>query len=139
MERLIEDTCSYGIIDEHTIVYWRSYDGIYKRNIDTMTDVKIYASDEDTQVGFLANSGDDVYVYNFSNSGSKIFIGIIDNGELVSKTYANDGGSYMRYVYVGTDRVIASLYQQEGIYYGYCMTRDKSIEDTRVKTVILSM
>lgn len=128
---LTDSVCSYSIINENTVVYWRSYDGIYKKYIDTNEISKLYNSDDDTMLGYLAVTENNCYVYNFSNGAYKkdtsIFIGILNNNEIISKKYVNDG-EFIMPLYVGQDRIIISIYGQAGRNIGYCLTQNKTID-----------
>lgn len=126
-----DKVCSYSLKNEKTTVYWKSYDGIYENDIDNKSVEKIYSSDEDTMIGFLASSGEDLYIYNFSNGAYKqetgIFIGILKDNEIVSKVYVK-GEQFLMPLYIGKDRIITAIFDTDGRNIGYCLTGDKSID-----------
>jgi hypothetical protein len=125
-----DKVCSYSLENEKTIVYWKSYDGIYVNNTDTKEAEKIYDSDEDTMLGFLASAGENCYVYNLSNGSYKqdtdVFVGIVKDNEIVSKLYVK-GTQFLMPLYIGKDRVISAVFGKDGRSIGYCFIENEII------------
>jgi hypothetical protein len=134
-----EKVCSYSLENENTIVYWKSFDGIYVNNIDTKEAAKIYNSDEDTMLGFLACVDESVYVYNFSNGSYKqdtdVFVGILKDNEIVSKIYLSEN-QFLMPVYIGRDRVISAVFGKDGRSIAYCHIENKLIDTNIINTGI---
>jgi hypothetical protein len=135
-----EKVCSYSLKNEKTIVYWKSFDGIYENAIDTKESEKIYNSDEDTMLGFLAYVDGDCYVYNFSNGSYKqdtdVFVGILKDNEIVSKVNVKENQFFMP-AYIGEDRVIGAVFSVAGRSIGYCAIENKLIDTDIINTEII--
>lgn len=137
---IMDNICSYSMMDENTVVYWKSYDGVYEKKIDTGEITKLFDSDENTMLGYLAVAGNECYMYNFSNGSYKkdtsIFIGVLRENEIVSPVYVKDG-AYIMPLYIGQDRIIVAVYGKEGRSIGYCMTENENIDSDIINCNIL--
>jgi hypothetical protein len=135
-----EKVCSYSLKNENKIVYWKSFDGIYENSIDTREAEKIYNSDEDTMLGFLACVGENCYVYNFSNGSYKqdtdVFVGIVKDNEIVSRVYLA-GNQFLLPLYIGEDRMISDVFGKGGKSIGYCPIENNSIDTNIINTEIV--
>ncbi len=130
-ELISDKVCSYALRNDKNIIYWKSYDGIYENSVESKENVKLYSSNDDTMLGFIACSNEKCYVYNFSNGaykqGTDVFIGILDKDEISSKIYVKREKLIMP-LYMGSDRVIMSLFDKSGRGIGYSLTNDDSID-----------
>lgn len=141
VDLIADSVCSYSLKDEKKLVYWKSYDGIYEKDIENKTEIKLYSSDDDTMMGSLTVVGDTCFVFNVGNLSYKedtdYFIGVLKDNEIVSRRYCKRD-KYFLPLYVGSDRVFTRLFGEDGSYIGYSLNGDKSIDADIINSGIKS-
>lgn len=128
--KIAENVCSYTLKQNEKLAYWKVYDGIYERILATEDEEKIFNSDEDTMLGFIASSGDEYYIYNISNKKYKkdteVYIGRLEKGNIETPLYENRN-DYIKPLYVGSDRIFVDIYNNDGKFCGYSDIKDGKV------------
>lgn len=124
---------------DEKLTYWKAFDGIYEMSIDSKNEEKIFNSDEDTMLGFIATSKDNYYIYNMLNknykNGTDIYIGNIKDGSVVTKLYI-EGENYLLPSYIGSNKLIIDIYGKDGKFCGYSNIKDGKLSDEIINTEI---